>query len=192
MQPIILASASPRRAQILKQIGVSFKVVPSNLPEEITDASCSPSEIVKELAAQKAKHIAGMISHGLIIGADTIVVLEGKILGKPLGPEHAMEMLTLLSGKEHSVYTGIALLKIPEQKFEVDFSETKVKFRAFSQDEALSYIKTGEPFDKAGSYAIQGRGAVFVESITGCYFNVVGLPITKLISMFGDFGVSIW
>lgn len=192
MQPIILASASPRRAQLLKQIGLDFKVIPSDLPEEIKSDVSSPSEIVKELAAQKAKHVAGMVSQGLIIGADTIVVLEGQILGKPSGTEHAIEMLTLLSGKEHSVYTGIALFKIPDEKLMVDYSETKVKFRAFGRDEIISYIATGEPFDKAGSYAIQGKGAVFVDSIKGCYFNIVGLPITKLVKMLGEFEFSIW
>ena len=192
MQPLILASSSPRRAQLLKQIGLSFEIIPSNLPEDVAGAGISPQEIVQELAMQKAKHIAEKIPNGLIIGADTIVVLEGKILGKPQGTEHALEMLTLLSGKEHLVYTGLALVKVPENKFVIDYSETKVKFRPFGRDEALSYIMTGEPEDKAGSYAIQGKGAVLVESITGCYFNVVGLPITKLVSMLGNFGVSIW
>lgn len=192
MRPLILASASPRRAQLLKQIGLEFEVIPSYLPEDIINAGCPPYEIVKELAVKKAKHIAGMISNGLIIGADTIVVLEGQILGKPLGTEHAIEMLTLLSGKEHSVFTGLALLQIPEGKLKVDFSETKVKFRVFDRNEALAYIATGEPFDKAGSYAIQGKGAALVESIIGCYFNVMGLPIAKLVSMLGDFKVSIW
>lgn len=188
LSKIILASASPRRAELLKQIGIDFEVVPSHAVEEFEEG-IFPDQLVRDLALTKALQVARNFSSGYIIGADTIVVLNGKILGKPNGPSEAAMMLSMLSGAEHSVFTGVAIVGLPDKQQIVNYVETKVKFRQLTEDDIARYIATGEPFDKAGAYGIQGRGAVLVEKINGCYFNVVGLPLAKLIDMFKDFGV---
>ena len=188
---IILASASPRRAELLHQIGLDFKIIPSSYLEE-TGSGVEPSVLVKEHAVNKARQVAQTVSSGLIIGADTVVYLNGEIMGKPCGTAEAVRMLSGLSGKVHQVLTGIALVEAENLKVKVDCEITEVKFRSLSRDEIMGYISTGEPFDKAGAYGIQSKGAVLVEGIKGCYFNVVGLPITKLVMMLQEFGVSLW
>ena len=200
---MILASASPRRAELLQQIGLDFQVIPSTFQEE-TLVENDPVRLVKELAFNKAKQVAQKMaqkmsqripdgsSRSLVIGADTVVFLEGWILGKPDGMEEAVRMLASLNGKIHQVFTGVALIEVPGGKYRVDYEMTRVKFRSLRMNEIEAYASTGEPLDKAGAYGIQGKGAVLVEAIDGCYFNVVGLPIAKLVSMFQDFGFSLW
>ena len=178
----ILASASPRRAELLKQIGLDFKIIPSTF-QESTSLRSDPVELVTDLALNKAQQVAQNISTGLIIGADTIVFLEGRILGKPSGVDEANRMLASLSGKIHQVFTGIALIEVPGWKTKVDYETTRVKFRSLSKRDIDAYISTREPFDKAGAYGIQGKGAILVEGIDGCYFNVMGLPLAKLVMM---------
>lgn len=196
MAGLILASSSPRRAAILKQLGLRFTVVPSSFPEESVEP-VSPEQLVTTLALNKAKQVAGTLAHetlsgGLVIGADTVVVLDGKILGKPADTNEAVAMLAMLSGRVHSVFTGLALVSAPEFRTRVAHTETRVYFRDLSPREIQAYVATGEPFDKAGAYGIQGKGAALVEKIDGCYFNVVGLPISQLVMMLHEFGVSIW
>ena len=188
---LILASASPRRSDILKQLGLQFIDLASEIDENQVDQSLTPTAMAMNLAFNKAREVAKLFGEGLIIGADTIVVIEGVVLGKPTSPEAAMAMLSRLNGKEHSVFTGLALLEVPTGRQAISFVETKVQFRSLKTLELARYVATGEPFDKAGAYGIQGKGAILVEKINGCYFNVVGLPVAKLITMLSEFGVSI-
>jgi len=192
MQPIILASASPRRTEIMNQLGLDFQVIPSEVSEIIPEKSTAPQELVTELALHKASDVACKLERGLVIGADTLVVFEDTIFGKPSGPAEAVRMLSVLNGKIHSVFTGIAMIQVPSGRIESGYSETKVKFRTLSKEEIQSYVATGEPLDKAGAYGIQGKGGVLIEGIAGCYFNVVGLPLSKLGEMLKKFEISIW
>ncbi len=174
---IILASNSPRRKELLSELGINFAVVPPH-GEEIFSKTAPPDEIVVSLARAKAHEVAQNYPHDIIIGADTIVVHEKKILGKPESAENAAEMLTSLSGKQHAVYTGVCVVKNGE---EFAFAEmTRVEFFKLSQEEISSYVQTGEPLDKAGAYGIQGKGKVLVRRIEGDYYNVVGLPVARL------------
>ena len=171
----ILASASPRRKELLEQIGVKFDILPATGEEVITKEL--PGEEVMELAKQKAEEVAKTAgADALVLGADTVVAYEGKILGKPKDEADALRMLTMLSGKEHEVYTGVALIDNRDQSMENFFERTKVTMYPVSEEEIRDYIAGGEPMDKAGSYAIQGGWAEFVERIEGDYSNVVGLP----------------
>ena len=176
----ILASASPRRKELLEQIGVKFNILPATGEEVITKEL--PGEVVMELAKQKAEEVAKTAgADALVLGADTVVAYEGKILGKPKDEADALRMLTMLSGKEHEVYTGVALIDNRDQSMENFFERTKVTMYPVSEEEIRDYIAGGEPMDKAGAYyGIQGLGAVFVESIHGDYNNVVGLPIGRI------------
>lgn len=182
MKRIILASQSPRRRELLTQIGLKFEVIPSTVEEVIT--SINPVEVVQELAQQKARDVANVAAKEtpkeslLVIGADTIVVYEGKILGKPGDKEDAVRMLTMLQGKEHSVYTGVALLS-GEQEI-VFAEETRVQMCPMTPEEIAWYVNTGEPMDKAGAYGIQGLCARFIRQIQGDYNNVVGLPVGRI------------
>jgi len=182
MKRIILASQSPRRRELLTQIGLKFEVIPSTVEEVITSAN--PVEVVQELAQQKARDVGEVAGREmakdslLVIGADTIVVYEGKILGKPEDKEDAVRMLTMLQGKEHSVYTGVALLS-GEQEI-VFAEETRVQMCPMTPEEILWYVNTGEPMDKAGAYGIQGLCARFIRQIQGDYNNVVGLPVGRI------------
>ncbi|WP_132013914.1 Maf family protein [Hydrogenispora ethanolica] len=192
MKPLILASTSPRRAELLRQIGVDFQIIPSQFAEEPPPASVTPREYVIGLASHKAGQVAASLKEGIVIGADTVVVSEGVILGKPEDPAQAVAMLTALSGKEHSVFTGVACLEVPEGNVRLFAEETKVTFRRLQTAEIQSYVATGEPLDKAGAYGIQGKGALLVEQIQGCYFNVVGLPLSRLAAVLAEMGVAIW
>lgn len=185
---IILASASPRRKDILQKAGLEFSVEPSNSGEDF-DSKLSPTQIAENLSLAKAKSIASNHKNALIIGSDTIVVLDGEILNKPLTKEEAEDMLEKLSGNTHSVISGFAVIE--GERIITGFEETKVKFRNLSKEEILEYIITGEPMDKAGAYGIQGGAGKFVEAIEGDYFNVVGLPLLALSDALREFGIDI-
>lgn len=177
---IILASASPRRRELLAQIGLKFEVITSDTDESFDD-SMLVEEIVKKLAFEKAHAVAKQVSgDSIVIGADTVVYYEGVILGKPQNEAQAREMLTMLSGNTHEVLTGFAVIRLGDNKVAVDYEKTNVTFRSLSEGEIDIYIKTKEPFDKAGAYGIQGLGATFVSGINGDYNNVVGLPLCSL------------
>ncbi len=188
---LVLASRSPRRSDILKQLGLQFTSQPSEVDETELDNLVAPMDLVMDLAFRKALKVSQSLIEGIVIGADTVVVINGRILGKPHSKEEAREMLSGLSGKEHSVFTGLALLEVPSGRKLVSFAETKVQFRSLEKIEIENYVATGEPLDKAGAYGIQGKGAILVEKINGCYYNVVGLPVAKLVNMLKEFGVSI-
>ena len=178
--PIYLASRSPRRRKLLKQLGIKFKSFSVNLDEKINGGE-KPVNLVKRLTIEKLELARKKIKSGLIITADTIVVLNNKIIGKPKNKKEAVQYLKLLSGKQHIVFTGFAVMNIPANKIIVDYEKTEVKFRKLEDDEINDYVLSGSPLDKAGAYGIQDDfGAVFVEKINGCYYNVVGLPLTKL------------
>jgi septum formation protein len=176
---VILASRSPRRQQLFRQIGISFEVAESSIEEKFHHAK-TPQENALHLSLQKAEDVARRFSDAIIIGADTIVVLDSKILGKPANEQEAEEMLRELSNKTHKVYTGFTLYDKPSNKFVSDYEMTEVTFRHLTEEEIDSYVRTGSPMDKAGAYGIQDDyGAVFVEKINGCFYNVVGFPLTK-------------
>lgn len=173
----ILASASPRRRELLSLITEDFTVKVSDI-EEKTDVALSPEETVKELARQKGEAVFSLYPEETVIAADTVVVLDGKILGKPEDEKDAFSMLRSLSGKSHFVVTGVF---VADKNKKIIFSQkTEVTFFELTDKEILDYIATKEPFDKAGAYGIQGKGSVLVKGINGDYFNVVGLPVAKL------------
>lgn len=182
---IILASGSPRRSELLAQAGFDFKVEVSNADENVSGES--PIDMVEELAARKAEAVADLHNQKeencLIIGADTIVVLDGKILGKPVDEDHAKAMLASLSGQTHQVYTGVALFSVKEgivTKKTPFHERTDVTMVSMTKEEIEGYIDSGDPMDKAGAYGIQGPAAVFISGIRGDYYNVVGLPISRV------------
>ena len=184
---LILASRSPRRLQLLKQIGMSPTVVPCDIPE-VFDPSRTPEENAAALALKKALHIAQSIPEGVIVGADTIVVLQGEMLGKPDGPRDAVRMLSALSGKTHAVVTGFALVDRPSGRQMTGTERTDVTFRELPLSEIEEYVEGGSPLDKAGAYGIQDDyGAVFVTRIEGCFYNVVGLPLSRLHTALQEF-----
>lgn len=182
MKKIILASASPRRKELLEQIGLSFQIEPARGEEHIT--SVIPREVVEELSYQKAMEVAELHrdEDALILGADTIVVYDNQIMGKPADEEEAKAMLRQLSGKTHCVFTGVtAVLWENKEKTVRTFSEkTEVTFYPMSEEEIMFYVKIREPMDKAGAYGIQGIGAKYIQAICGDYNNVVGLPVARL------------
>ncbi len=179
---LVLASASPRRREILERLGFEFEVLPASI-EETELRWEDPVRSARILAELKGVEAQRLRPRKTIIAADTVVVCDGKELGKPKGRVEAFEMLTTLSGREHTVVTGIALIASPNIRF-IETESTVVHFRELTEREIRIYIETGEPFDKAGAYAIQGYAAAFVERIEGCYFNVVGLPVPRLFAMF--------
>lgn len=173
----ILASASPRRRELFGMISKDFRIVPSTAEETAPDGIAAEN-LPERLARLKAGDIAAKFPFDTVIGADTVVILDGKVLGKPENPEDAVRMLTALSGKKHKVITGCAVCKNGACR---SFSSvTEVEFYPLDDKEISDYVATGEPLDKAGAYGIQGRGALFVKSINGDYFNVVGLPVATL------------
>jgi len=178
--PIYLASKSPRRKKLLGLLNIDFQTFHVDVDEEFLDGE-HPVETVKRLAIHKLNAAKEKVQTGVIITADTIVVLEHHVLGKPADEADAFRILKLLSGKTHTVYTGFAVYNTETKLTKLDYEETLVKFRELDDDEISDYIRSGSPMDKAGAYGIQDDfGAVFVEKITGCYYNVVGLPLTKL------------
>lgn len=179
---IILASGSPRRREILDQVGIKYEVKPSNKEEIIT--STNPALVVKELSLMKASDIAtGEEKDCVIIGADTVVSSDNKILGKPKDEEDAVRMITNLCGRAHSVFTGVTIIKQINGKQELKnfYVETKVKVLEMSEQEIRAYVATREPMDKAGAYAIQGKFAPYIEGLEGDYYNVVGFPIASIV-----------
>lgn len=186
---IILASASPRRRELLNQIGCNFQCMAS-AAEEDNSQNVSPERLAVKHALMKAHDVAAKNGRNIpIVGADTIVVADGEIFGKPTDRGDAIRMLTRLSGREHEVYTGIAL--IYKNGVWSDVEKTTVNICELTQAEIESYVATGEPMDKAGAYAIQGIATVYIERISGCYSNVVGLPLNKLLRMCRKAGVEL-
>ena len=189
---LILASASPRRRELLTQVGVSFVIEVSDV-EEVLDDTLSPELQVQSLALQKAQTVAAQHKDGLVLGADTVVVDAGSLLGKPQNTEEAAEMLRSLSGKWHQVMTAVALVDANDTKHEWTSVEiTNVKFRDLTEDDIAAYVATGESMDKAGAYGIQGYGALLVERIEGCYNNVVGLPLQLVAKGLRNWGINLY
>mgnify|MGYP001305431276 CR=1 FL=1 len=190
---LILASASPRRAEILTRAGIFFEVLAVNV-----DESPLPGESAEAMCRRLADAKAGAAAAGLgvsseqtiLIAADTTVEIEREILGKPASPEAAREMLRKLSGRTHRVLTALSLIRLPDGVTRADLESTAVHFSALSAQEIDEYVATGEPVDKAGAYAIQGRAGPFIERIEGCYFNVVGLPLARLYRNLQELGWS--
>lgn len=184
MAEIILASASPRRKELLSTAGVNFTVKVADVEEKI-EPGLTPDKVVMSLALQKAKAVAAENPEAVVIGADTVVVLDGEILGKPQSEENAVEMLTALSGRCHTVYTGVALIKGDKVR---NFCEaTQVEFYDLTKEEIEAYVDTKDCMDKAGAYGIQTNGCVLISGINGDYFNVVGLPVSKVYRELRDF-----
>lgn len=199
---LILASGSPRRKELLEQVGAEFEILPAQGEEVI--GSTLPEAVVQELSAQKAaeiaerykKELSGESKEGktIILGADTVVAYEQQILGKPKDKEDAVRMLQMLSGNTHSVFTGVTLIMIEEdgkQQRHSFYAETKVIMYPMSEAQILAYVETGEPMDKAGAYAIQGKCAVYIEQIVGDYNNVVGLPVAAVFQKLDKLGIEI-
>lgn len=186
---LILASASPRRAALLSQIGLTFDIHPSDAvePPYRVYANETASAVTQKLALLKGSSITRHYDNGLIVGADTLVSLDGKLLGKPTDDADALAMLTSLSGTCHEVVTGVALIDVLTGRKHVWSETTQVYFRELHSTEITAYIASGEASDKAGAYGIQGRGAAFVKRIEGCYFNVVGLPLASLVEHLSNF-----
>ncbi|WP_054684303.1 Maf family protein [Rhodothermus marinus] len=181
--PLILASRSPRRRKLLAQLGLDFEVHPSDLDENATNHRL-PEQLVEQLALEKARAVAARFPEALTLGADTIVVLDGDVLNKPADEAEARAMLRRLSGRTHTVYTGVALVHPASRREIVDYEATQVTFAPLTDAEIDAYVATGSPLDKAGAYGIQDDyGAVFIRRIEGDYYNVVGLPLHRLYRM---------
>ena len=187
---LILASASPRRAEILRSAGLPFLVLSSAVDETPIPGE-SPQELVLRLALAKAELAAARaVGPAIVIAADTIVTLDGATLGKPRTTEDAGQMLEKLSGRTHSVITGVALIRLPDVERREFYETTRVQFTALDAEEIVRYLSSGEPFDKAGAYAIQGRAGRYIPRIEGCYYNVVGLPLARLCQALVELGWS--
>lgn len=180
--PLILASSSPRRRYLLGLVGIRHRVIIPRVKEE-DHAHEDPAKHVLRLAGLKANSVRGRAKRGIILGADTIVLLDGAILGKPRSKAEAKRMLRRLSGRWHTVYTGLAVVDAASGKSVKGIEKSRVKIRRMTGSEIDAYIATGEPMDKAGAYGIQGYGAAIVEQVRGCYFNVVGLPMVRLLRL---------
>jgi septum formation protein len=187
---IILASASPRRKELLEKIALTFKVEPSDFHEDLT-SGVKPEELVIDISRGKARAVAAKYPDALIIAADTIGVIRGRIFGKPINALEAVKMLAMLSGKSHRVITGLTVLDSKTQKLISKTVETRVYFKKLSVAEISRYVASGEPLDKAGAYAIQGLGSLLVEKIHGDYYNVMGLPLNALSQILQEFGVRL-
>ena len=191
MKKIILASASPRRQELIGRLIPDFKVMTDDSPEEVIMGE-RPEETVKRLAKQKAENIAGEITDdAVVIAADTMVALDGQVLGKPCDEKEAYNMLKMLSGNTHQVYTGVAVIDTKSGRIINEYETTGVKFRTLLDEEIKAYIKSGEPMDKAGAYGIQELGALFIQGIEGDYFNVVGLPLCRLGRILKEMGIDL-
>ncbi len=190
MKKIILASSSPRRKELLEMTGLKFSVDGVDY-EERMDSGLQPHPLARFLSREKAKAAAKKYSNAIIIAADTFIVLKGRLLGKPKTKKEAVKMLGSLNGKVHSVITGFTVIDASKRRTLSRSVETKVWFKKLTGDEIDSYVRTGEPMDKAGAYGIQGLGAVIVKKIEGDYFNVIGLPLSALMDSLKRFGIYI-
>jgi nucleoside triphosphate pyrophosphatase len=187
---LILASASPRRAEILRAAGLPFTVL-SSAVDETPYPNESPQEHVQRLAQAKAELVAARaVGPAIVIAADTVVMLEGKILGKPRSSDDARKMLEQLSGRTHSVLTGVMLIRLPDVERRSFVESTLVHFAQLTQEDVLRYLATDEPYDKAGAYAIQGQAGRYIPRIEGCYYNVVGLPLAHVSRALAELGWS--
>lgn len=185
---IILASASPRRRELLSLLIGEFRVIPSEFDEALVPNGLAPAEYALYSAQMKARDVSANFPHSTVIGSDTIVVADEAILGKPIDTADAARMLRLLSGRTHFVYTGIAVISDGVER--ADTERTEVTFRELTDEMISRYVASGEPMDKAGAYAIQGKGSVLIKSVSGCYPNVVGLPLYKLSILLSEFGIE--
>ncbi len=187
---LILASASPRRAQILRDAGISFSIMSSAI-DETPYPEETPEQMVRRLADAKADLVAARaVGTAILVAADTVVVVDGQILGKPRSTDDARRMLELFSGRRHSVVTAVSAIRLPEMQRRQFVETTLVTFAPLSPDEISRYLSTDEPYDKAGAYAIQGHAGRYIPRIEGCYFNVVGLPLARLVETLRDLGWS--
>jgi septum formation protein len=191
---LILASSSPRRQELIGSLGLPYEIISSNVDETV-GGSLTPAEIVEVLAVRKAQAVCELIQssdkRGIVIGSDTIVVFQGQVLGKPVDEQDSFRMLSALEGETHQVYSGIACVDSQTGECHVSHRVTQVFMKPLADEQIRRYIATGEPRDKAGSYAIQGLGATIVERIEGDYFNVVGLPLSLLSDLLKAFGIHI-
>lgn len=185
---LILASESPRRRELMRLLGLDFTVITSHIVERPPEQA-APDAYVRALALQKAQAVFDLHPNDVVIGADTIVYLDGDILGKPHTPENAKRYLLRMQGRTHTVYTGLAVLA--PHRVDVRHCCTEVTFSSMTGDEIDWYVSTGEPLDKAGAYGVQGPGGIFVDHIEGNYFNVIGLPLPLLYKMLTDAGISL-
>ncbi|MCL2421100.1 MAG: Maf family protein [Defluviitaleaceae bacterium] len=188
MTKIILASGSPRRRELLAMVGFDFEVMPADVDETV-DPGIPPNKLVVNLAIKKALHVRNKLKgdNAVVIGADTVVAIDDLILGKPKDEADAFDMLSRLQGRAHTVYTGVAVASCVEDKMTTFVESTEVFMRPLGEKEIRWYMSTGEPFDKAGAYGIQEKGAVLIERVEGDYFTVVGLPLCRLNLTLGDF-----
>jgi septum formation protein len=178
-EPFILASISPRRQELLRSVGLKFKIIPAHVNEEYLEGE-TPREHVRRLSQDKAMAIARKNPSALVLGADTIVVIDGLILGKPKNKKQAREMLERLSGREHEVFTGFTIAHDATKVYKTKVIKSSVLFKKISPEEMEWYVSCDEPYDKAGGYAVQGKGASFIKSIRGSYTNVIGLPLCEV------------
>jgi len=185
-KPLMLASASPRRAELLRLINLPFTICPSSVSEDGV-GHLLPSQQAIDLARRKAQAVAAVFNWGIVIGADTIVEMEGQVFGKPVDAAHARDMLRQLSGRTHHVYTGVVLLDCPTGRLVSDVARTAVTFRPLDDEEIVAYVASGSPMDKAGAYGIQDLSAIFAEKIDGCFYNVMGFPLTRFYLLLRDF-----
>ncbi|MDD4296488.1 MAG: Maf family protein [Ruminiclostridium sp.] len=195
MKQLILASQSPRRKMLLEQVGLSFSIITPDADETIIDEKICPEEYVRIISERKAVDVAKKVSFNectapVVLAADTIVVIDGHILGKPDTEEEAFSMLSKISGNWHEVMTGVTIIDTETGSSQSHVEKTRVKIRQLDQDAILRYINSGEPFDKAGAYGVQALGALLVEKIEGDYFNVVGLPLYRVSLMLAKAGIK--
>ncbi|HWV58515.1 MAG TPA: nucleoside triphosphate pyrophosphatase [Longimicrobiales bacterium] len=186
MPPLVLASRSPRRVELLRMLGLTFETIPSNVDESVRPGETAKAH-VERLAREKASSVARRRPDALVIGSDTVVVLDEEVLGQPRDEEEAVDMLLRLAGREHRVETGVAVAA-PGGDIRSAVETVRVRFRAFDRRTATEYVATGEPLDKAGAYGIQGYGSTIVESIEGDFFAVMGLPIVRMMELFRSLG----
>jgi len=188
MKKIILASTSPRRKQLMELLGLPFEIMPSEYEEDMT-LPMTPGELAKHLSFGKAKAVAGKNDHAIVIGSDTFVSFENQVLGKPHTGERAREMLRMLSGKKHTIFSGLAIIDTDSGKTITDVSTTDVYFATMSEDEIDFYVNTKEPLDKAGAYALQEKGSAFIQRIDGDYQGAIGLSLRLVVRYLKEFGV---
>lgn len=190
--PLILASASPRRQELIRTFDLPVEVLPSHA-DETTPDDWEPRRIVEELSRRKAIASAGLTNRkdAIVVGSDTIVVLDGRVLGKPADEEEAVRMLRSLQGRMHDVYTGIACIRLSDGTERIAHSHTKVKMKALGEEQIRRYVASGEPMDKAGAYGIQGRGSAFVEHLDGDFFAVMGLSVSVLSELLRELGADV-